>query len=37
MYRIQSDVYTSTSPRQLPEITSQYVGPDVQLKPIANK
>jgi len=35
--RVQRDVYASTAQRQLPEITSQYVGPDIRLKPTANK
>jgi invasion protein IalB len=33
LYHVQSDVYTSTDSRQLPEISSLYVGPDIRLKP----
>ena len=32
LYKVQSDVYASTKSRQLPEISSLYVGPNIQLK-----
>lgn len=35
--RVQRDVFASTAQLQLPEITSQYVGPDIRLKPTASK
>jgi Caspase domain len=35
--RVQNDVYMSTKKAQLPEITSQYVGPDLVLRMLANK
>jgi invasion protein IalB len=31
LFRVQSDVYTASGSRQLPEISSLYVGPDVRL------
>ena len=33
LFRVQSDVYRATEMRQLPEISSLYVGPDVLLQP----
>jgi hypothetical protein len=32
LYKVQSDVYSATKSRQLPEISSLYVGPDIRLK-----
>jgi peptidylprolyl isomerase len=35
LYKVQSDVYASTKSRQLPEISSLYVGPNILLKTTA--
>jgi Caspase domain/Cyclophilin type peptidyl-prolyl cis-trans isomerase/CLD len=32
LYKVQSDVYSATKARQLPEISSLYVGPNIRLK-----
>jgi invasion protein IalB len=32
LFRVQSEVYASSGSRQLPEISSLYVGPDIRLK-----
>ena len=32
LYRVQSDVYAATGSKQLPEISSLYVGPDIRFK-----
>jgi uncharacterized caspase-like protein len=33
LFRVQSDVYASSGSKQLPEISSLYVGPDIKLRP----
>ena len=35
LYRVQSDVYAATGSKQLPEISSLYVGPDIRFKSTA--